>query len=436
MKLLQVTPVSSLSGSVSVPGDKSISHRAAMLAGIATGTSRITGFLAGSDCLATLRAMQSLGVNVDEDEAGALTVTGRTLTGLKAPADTLDLGNSGTGMRLLAGILAGQRFDSILTGDESLMTRPMERIAAPLRQMGGRVQTTDGRPPVHIFGGTQLKAIEYAMPVASAQVKSALLLAGLYADGDTQIREPAVTRDHTERMMAAFGVPVERFGKRISLHGPSQPLATDIHVPGDFSSAAFPLLGGCLAGDGEVHLKDIGVNPTRTGFIDILTRMGGDISVRINDQAAEGEPTGDISVRPSALEGIEVPPELVSLAIDEFPLVFAAAARAHGVTRITGAAELRAKESDRIATMVAGLNALGVDARELEDGALIKGGRIRGGRVESHGDHRIAMAFATLATIADGPVEIRDVENVGTSFPGFVDLMNGLGAEITEVEAA
>ncbi len=337
-------------------------------------------------------------------------------------------------MRLLAGVLAGQSFDSILTGDESLMRRPMERVAAPLRQMGGRVQTTEGHPPIRIYGGTALDGIEYALPVPSAQVKSAILLAGLYADGDTVIHEPVPTRDHTERMLEAFSVPIERYGERLRLHGPAQPVGASIDIPGDFSSAAFPMLAGCLAQESTIEIPGVGLNPTRTGFLTLMERMGGKVESRAHDIDPILEPVGDLTVTTSMLEGIEISGDDVALSIDEFPLLFVAAARARGVTRITGAEELRNKESDRISVMVEGLKRLGVDIRELEDGAVIMGGRVSGGSVDSHGDHRVAMAFAVLGGVAEDVIEIRDVDNVATSFPGFVDLMNGMGSQIEVID--
>jgi prephenate dehydrogenase/3-phosphoshikimate 1-carboxyvinyltransferase len=333
-------------------------------------------------------------------------------------------------LRLLAGVLAGQDFDSELTGDESLRKRPMERIAKPLRRMGVDITTDEGKPPVSIRGGTP-KPIIYNSPVASAQVKSAVLLAGLYAEGITRVQEPAVTRDHTERMLQAFGVDVRSGELAAELHGPAKLTGCEINVPGDLSSAAFALAAGCVSLSGSITVEHVGINPTRTGILDILKLMGADLA--LENPAMEGaEPVAMITVKPSELRGVDIPPELVPLAIDELPLVFALAACAEGVTTITGAKELRHKESDRISRMVENLRAVGVEVEEFPDGARITGGEVHGGTVDSAGDHRIAMAFCVLAMCASSPIKILDTANVATSFPDFVPLMQSVGMQVAE----
>lgn len=411
------TPGRGVGGDIAVPGDKSISHRALMLGGIAEGTTVVSGFLEGEDCLATMAAMRTMGVTIERGAGGRVVIEGVGLSGLSPPQGPLDMGNAGTAMRLLTGLLAGQSFDSVLVGDSSLMRRPMERVAAPLRQMGAVLETSDGRPPVRIRGGQQLRGIDHRLTVASAQVKSALLLAGLYASGTTSVTEPAVTRDHTERMLRAFGVEVSVDGGRVSVT-PGALRGTRIDVPGDFSSAAFFIVAATIAGASPLLIRNVGVNATRTGLVEILRLMGGRIEFR-NQRLAGGEPVADLLVEPARLQGITVPPELVPLAIDEFPALFVAAALAEGETRVSGAAELRVKESDRIGVMAEGLAALGASVEALPDGMHIRGGRLSGGTVDSHGDHRIAMAFAVAAACAEAPVRILDVANVATSFPGF-----------------
>ncbi len=420
-------------GNLRVPGDKSISHRALMLGAIATGRTEVTGFLPGEDCLATLAAVAAMGVVVERSATTRVRLDGAGLRGLRAPADPLDMGNSGTAMRLFAGLLAGQAFDTTLVGDESLSRRPMERVAAPLRTMGAVLDTTGGRAPLHVRGGHRLRGIAYDMPVASAQVKSAILLAGLYADGPTTVREPAITRDHTERMLASFGQPVARQGGAVTLVPAGSLTAGAIDVPGDLSSATFVLLAGVLARRGEVVIEHVGLNPTRTGIIDILRLMGADIRVEPTGEAG-CEPVGRITVRPAALHGAVIPARLVPLAIDEFPAVFVAAALAQGDTTVTGAAELRHKESDRIGVMATALRTLGIEVDEQPDGAHIRG-REDGfdtGTIDSRGDHRVAMAFAVGALRARGTVRILDTANVATSFPGFVAMAHGLGLDLRE----
>ncbi len=425
-----VRPAHEVAGTIRVPGDKSISHRALMLGAIAEGDTAITGFLAGQDCLATLAALRAMGVQIDRDQPSEVTVRGVGLHGLHAPKQVLDMGNSGTAMRLFAGLLAGQAFDSQLTGDSSLRQRPMNRVAEPLGLMGAQITTAAGKPPLQIRGAQNLHGIDYRLPVASAQVKSALLLAGLYADGDTRIAEPAVTRDHTERMLQQFGVRLRRETGAVSLSGGQRLRASPVAVPGDLSSATFFILAASVAPAGELHIDNVGLNPTRTGVVRILELMGADL--QIEERRTHAEPTGRITVRPAKLQGIRVPPELVPLAIDEFPAVFVAAALAQGETRISGAAELRHKESDRIAVMVAGLRALGVHVDELPDGAVIQGGALQAGAVDSAGDHRVAMAFAAGAVAASGPITIRNTANVATSFPGFANLARRAGMQLEE----
>ncbi len=432
MKNWRVDPAVQVSGRVRVPGDKSISHRSVMLGGIAEGRTEVTGFLAGADCLATLAAFQKMGVDVQRLDETSLVVQGRGLHGLAAPADVLDMGNAGTAIRLCMGLLSGQRFQATMTGDASLRSRPMERVAAPLRQMGAQIQTTDGKPPVTVGPAARLAGIDYALPMASAQVKSAILLAGLYAEGRTTVTEPAPTRDHTERMLRGFGVELHTDGARASLEGGQKLHGARIAVPGDISSAAFLLVAGCLAGADGFVVENVGINPTRTGILDILKLMGADLTV--HPRATQGgEPVADIELRRSALKGVAVPPGLVPLAIDELPVLFIAAAGAEGETLFTGAAELRVKESDRLAVMAEGLTRTGVPNELLPDGIRIQGGhRLRAATIDSHSDHRIAMSFAVASLLADAPLSIRDVENVATSFPGFTAIAAAAGLQITD----
>lgn len=429
----RVRPVRRVHGSLNIPGDKSISHRALMLAGIAEGRTEIDGFLESEDCLATLAAIRALGVHIERRGRQSVAVNGVGMHGLTAPAAALDMGNSGTAMRLFAGLLAGQPFDSELIGDASLMRRPMERVAVPLRLMGARIDTSSGRPPVRIHGGAMLHAIRYQLPIASAQVKSALLLAGLYADGSTTVIEPAVTRDHSERMLQAFGATLKVEGRSIEIVPPARLRACRLEIPGDFSSAAFFIVAGCLAAEGVLTLRNVGINPSRTGLLEALRLMGAEIRL-VNERTAGAEPVADLEIERRELHGIEVPPTLVPLAIDEFPALFVAAACAQGETLVTGAAELRVKESDRIAAVAQGLDSVGIRTEVCEDGLRVFGGSIRGGRVASQGDHRIAMAFAMASVRAQAPIEIADVANVATSFPGFVEAARGVGLDIEVVK--
>jgi 3-phosphoshikimate 1-carboxyvinyltransferase len=427
-----VQPGGSLNGALRVPGDKSISHRSIMLGSLAEGVTEVSGFLEGEDSLATLQAFRDMGVRIEGPDQGRVTIHGVGLHGLKAPAGPLDLGNSGTSMRLLAGLMAGQAFDVEMRGDASLSKRPMKRVTAPLSEMGAKVETAEGgTPPLQVRGGQRLHGIDYQMPVASAQVKSCLLLAGLYADSPTCVTEPAPTRDHTERMLMGFGYPVKVEGATACVEPGGRLRATTIDVPADISSATFFMVGAAIAEGSDVTLEHVGINPTRIGVINILRLMGADLTVT-NEREVGGEPVADIRVRASRLHGIRIPEEQVPLAIDEFPALFIAAACAEGETVLTGAEELRVKESDRIQVMADGLVTLGVDARATPDGIVIQGGPIGSGSVESHGDHRIAMSFAMAALRASGPVTIRDCANVNTSFPGFVDLAAGAGLNITQ----
>lgn len=430
-------PATAVAGDVEVPGDKSISHRAVLLGAVADGVSSIRGFLRGEDCLATLRAMRALGVHIG-DSGDELTIHGVGRSGLHGADAPLDLGNSGTALRLLAGLLAGQPFDSELTGDASLRRRPMERVAEPLRAMGARIATTQGCAPLRIEGGARLHGVDYSMPVASAQIKSALLLAGLRADGRTTVRSPGPSRDHTERMLRSMGVAVtEQPGGIVSLDGPADLTAIDLDVPGDFSSAAFFIVAGLIASEAGLLIRSVGVNPTRTGMLDVLRSMGARIELR-NPRQRGAEPVADIRVERSELRAVAIGGDAVPLSIDELPVLFIAAACARGRTVVTDAAELRHKESDRIAVMCAGLRAVGIDAEERADGLTIQGGPIRGGVIDSQGDHRVAMAFAIASLAADSAIEIRNTAEVATSFPGFVRTASraGLALEPRQAGAA
>jgi 3-phosphoshikimate 1-carboxyvinyltransferase len=427
-------PSGPLRGELRVPGDKSISHRAVMFASLADGVSRITGFLEGEDTRATARAFVQMGVRIESPAASERIVHGVGLQGLRAPEAQVDCGNAGTGMRLLAGLLVGQQFDSTLVGDESLSRRPMRRVIEPLAQMGANIAAQPGGlPPLHIAGGRGLRGIDYTLPVASAQVKSAILLAGLYANGETRVTEPHPTRDYTERMLATFGWPIEFGAGWAKLTGGHRLRATDVAVPADFSSAAFFLVAATLVPGSELVLQAVGMNPRRTGLLQALQAMGADIRLA-NPRELGGEAVADLVVRHAALRGIDVPVEIVADMIDEFPALFVAAATARGTTRISGAAELRVKESDRIAVMAKGLRALGIDIEETPDGAVIHGGRIESGEVDSAGDHRCAMSFAIAGLVARAPVRIGDCANVATSFPDFAGLARRCGFDLTTTQ--
>ena len=424
-------PAGPLRGTLTVPGDKSVSHRALMLAALAEGDSRISGFLEGDDTRATAAVLAQLGVSIETPAAGERLVHGVGMRGLRGAGRPLDCGNAGTGMRLLTGLLAGQAFDATLIGDESLSRRPMRRVTEPLASMGARIDSQAGLPPLHVHGGQRLRGIRYELPVASAQVKSALLLAGLYAEGETEILEPHPTRDYTERMLAAFGWPIEFAPGRARLTGGHALRAIDVQVPADFSSAAFFLVAASLVPGSDLTLCAVGLNPRRTGLLHALRLMGADIEV-LDERQSGGEPVADLRVRHAPLRGIELPGELVPDMIDEFPALFVAAAAAQGATVISGAAELRVKESDRIASMATGVRALGVQLQETPDGAIITGGTMGPGAIESHGDHRVAMSFAVAGLVAKGNVRIGDCRNVATSFPGFVELANRCGFALAD----
>lgn len=425
-------PGGRLSGRVRVPGDKSISHRSIMLGSLAEGTTEVEGFLEGEDALATIQAFRDMGVVIEGPHHGRVTVHGVGLHGLKPAPGPIYLGNSGTSMRLLSGLLAAQPFDSTLTGDASLTKRPMNRVAKPLREMGAVIETAaEGRPPLTIKGGQKLTGMHYDMPMASAQVKSCLLLAGLYAVGETSVTEPAPTRDHTERMLRGFGYPVDVEGSTAKVESGHKLSATNIEVPADISSAAFFLVAASIAEGSEIVLEHVGINPTRTGVIDILKLMGADITLE-NQREVGGEPVADLRVRSARLKGIDIPEDLVPLAIDEFPVLFVAAANAEGRTVLRGAEELRVKESDRIQVMADGLLALGVKCEPTPDGIIIDGGPYGGGEVWSHGDHRIAMSFSVASLRASAPIRIHDCANVATSFPNFLGLAAGAGIRVAE----
>ena len=422
----------SLTGRIRVPGDKSISHRSIMLGALAEGVTEVHGFLEAEDCLATMKAFQAMGVRIEHLGPGHVRIHGVGLHGLTAPAGPLYLGNSGTSMRLLSGLLAGQGFDVELTGDASLTKRPMKRVTDPLAAMGAKIDASaTGTPPLRIHGGQTLHGIDYAMPMASAQVKSCLLLAGLYAQGETCVTEPAPTRDHTERMLAGFGYPVKKNANRVCVTTGGTLTATRIEVPADISSSAFFLVGAAIAPGSDLVLEHVGINPTRIGIINILTAMGADITLE-NTREIGGEPVADIRVRASQLHGINIDEADVPLAIDEFPAVFVAAACAQGKTVLTGAEELRVKESDRIQSMAEGLQALGIAATPTADGMIIEGGQLGAGQVQSFDDHRIAMSLSMAGLRAAGDITVMECENVNTSFPAFTDLAAQCGLKISQ----
>jgi len=425
-------PAPHIGGEIVVPGDKSISHRALLLGAIAEDPVTISGLLEGEDCRATRAALTALGAEFREGSNGEVLAGGQGPGVLCASDQPLDMGNSGTGIRLLCGLLAGLGIEAELTGDESLIQRPMERVAGPLRTMGAIIESRSGRPPLRLAGGARLTGIDYAMPVASAQVKSAVLLAGLFASGRTSVQQPGLCRDHTERMLRTLGVPVEFDSSHAALTGPARLRGGCIDVPGDFSSAAFFIVAGLLAADDGLTIRNVGINPTRTGLLDILRLMGGSIEL-VGRRDLGAEPVADLHVRKSELAGIDVPEELVAPAIDEFPVLFVAAAAARGVTRVTGAEELRVKETDRIATMADALTAIGVNAVATPDGMVVEGGAITGGQVTSGGDHRVAMSMAVAGLLASGEITIDDTANVATSFPGFVPLASSIGFDLAEV---
>ncbi len=420
-----------LSGNIKVPGDKSISHRSIMLGSLANGTTTITGFLRGEDALATMQAFKDMGVEII-DKGDQIIIHGVGLHGLTAPKHSLDLGNSGTAVRLMSGILAGQDFSTTLVGDESLSGRPMNRVITPLTKMGAQIQSNEGKLPLKVTG-TELQHIHYDMPVASAQVKSCVLLAGLYASGVTSVTEPEVTRDHSERMLRGFGVKVTKKNNTISLT-PSELTATNITVPSDISSAAFFMVAASIAQDADITLQGVNINPTRTGVIDILRLMGADITLT-NEQEIGGEVLADIRVKSSTLNGITVPPHLVPLAIDEFPVLFIAMSQANGTSTVTNAQELKVKECDRIEVMAEGLSKLGITNTTTNDGIIIEGGTFSAptSEIESHHDHRISMAFAIASCACEHQIVINGVDNVATSFPNFKELCRSIGMQILTI---
>ena len=430
MVIFNCQPGGSVTGSIRVPGDKSISHRSIILASIAQGTTHISGFLEGEDSLNTLAAFRVMGVPIERD-GNQVIVQGVGLHGLQKPDRVLQMGNSGTAMRLMLGLLAGQSFDTMLAGDVSLSKRPMNRVIKPLLEMNANIESqAAGTAPLQIRAQPNLEAINYVMPIASAQVKSCIMLAALYAEGETTITELAPSRDHTERMLKGFGCELVNENLQISVRGKQTLYATDIDVPADISSAAFFLVAASIAPGSEITLQHVGVNPTRTGVIQVLRLMGADISL-LNERDIGGEPVADIRVRSAQLNGIHIPEALVPLAIDEFPVLFVAAACAKGETILTGAEELRVKESDRIEAMALGLKKLGIAVEVMPDGIRIQGGSMKGAVVESYGDHRIAMAFSVASLVASEAISIRDCANVDTSFPGFVELARLAGIQVS-----
>jgi 3-phosphoshikimate 1-carboxyvinyltransferase len=420
--------------SVTVPGDKSISHRSMILGGLAEGVTHVSGFLESGDCLATMKAMQSMGVKI-EKENNQYSVHGVGKFGLQRPLNgDIDCGNSGTGMRLLAGVLAAQKFDSTVFGDTSLNSRPMKRITKPLKAMGAKVKATEnGTAPLHFDGVEQLGSINYLSPVASAQVKSCVLLAGLYSDGEISLTEPKLSRDHTENMLRGFGCQLESNDLTVTMQGGQSLSAIDIIVPADISSSAFFMVLATLLPSSRITFKNLCVNPSRTGVISILQLMGADITFE-NQTITAGERIADVVVKSSELHGIEIPHEYIASAIDEFPILFVAASFAKGETLLTNAMELRKKECDRITAMAIGLKELGVDCHELEDGIVIKGqcknNKLKGGNIDSHHDHRIAMSFLIAGQFSEGTIEVKDCENIMTSFPNFLTICQELGLDI------
>jgi 3-phosphoshikimate 1-carboxyvinyltransferase len=433
MKNYRINPGGSLIGNLKVDGDKSISHRAIMFGALAEGTTRVRDILEGEDVKATISAFRKMGILIEHVEGDYL-VHGNGLHGLRQPKAALDMGNSGTAFRLLAGILCGQQWSSAIFGDASLNNRPMGRIINPLRQMGAVIESDNDKPPLMVHPSSGLRGIRYELPVASAQVKSAILLAGLYAKGETAVKESAPSRDHTERMLNGFGYQVNRDGSWVSLRGGGGLSASQIEVPADLSSATFFILGALISAGSDLLLSRVGVNPSRSGILPILKRMGANVE-RTNETDVGGEPVADLRVRSSRLVATKIDANDVALAVDEIPAIAVAAARADGVTEIRGAEELRVKESDRISSTVTGLRNLGINVQEHSDGMTITGGRFQSGEVQSEGDHRIAMAFSMAANVASGPVCIADIDCVTTSFPNFYQLARQTGLDVEVVSA-
>jgi len=430
MSNYKVSSCKSLKGEIVVPGDKSISHRSIMFGSLANGETSISGFLEGEDSLATLNAFKSMGVRIEGPSKGKVQIKGVGMNGLQPASQPLDLGNSGTSMRLMAGLLSSQNFESTLMGDKSLSGRPMNRVIKPLAEMGAKIESQNGKAPLVIHGNTNLFGIKYDMPMASAQVKSCLLLAGMYASGQTRITEPGITRDHTERMLSTFLYPIDVGGNSVSISGGGNLTSCELDIPADISSAAFFMVAASISENADLLLKNVGINPTRTGVIEILRLMGAKIEL-LNERKFGSEPVADIHVSSSQLHGVKIPENLVPLAIDEFPVIFVAAACAEGETVLTGAEELRVKESDRIQAMADGLIEIGIDAVATDDGLIINGGEIRGGVVESHDDHRIAMAFSVAGIRSKNEIVIKNINNVATSFPNFLPLAQEIGMHIS-----
>lgn len=422
-----ISSSASLRGRVRVPGDKSISHRALMLGSLAAGETHVSGFLPSGDCTATIGCMRALGVAIERHDETTLTVHGQGLRGLSAPGTPLDCVRSGTTMRLLAGLLAGQHFESTLTGDLQLQRRPMRRVTEPLRRMGARIEDRDGHAPLHVMGSS-LHGQVHELSVASAQVKSALLLAGLYADGPTVVRQCGPARDHTELMLAAMGAELETEGLEITIRPPHRtslaPLS--LHVPGDFSSAAYLLVAATLVSGSEVTIEQVGTNPTRTGLLDVLAQMGARVN-RLESHDSGGEPVADLQVRAAPLRGTTISGDTVVRMIDEFPVLAVAATQAEGTTVVRDAAELRVKETDRIATVVSELGRMGAQIEPQADGFVVHGpSTLRGAVVDSHGDHRLGMALVVAGLVAEGETTVQGVDCIADSFPGFWNVLQGL----------
>lgn len=429
-------PVEKICGEIEVPGDKSISHRVVIFGAIAAGITTAEGFLEGEDAISTINAFRSMGINIIGPENGKIIVEGKGISGLSPASNLIDCGNSGTTMRLLTGLLSAQKFSSALIGDHTLMKRPMRRVSEPLIEMGAKITLEkNGCAPININPSDNLQGINFPMKIASAQVKSAVLIAGLFAKGGTTVIEPAPTRDHSERMLSKMGANLKINAKQITIEQLKAKELTPLQiiVPGDFSSATFWLVACSIAKEGsEVLLKNVGINPTRNGALEILKLMGANITI-INPHDVGGEPVADLLVKSAPLNGINIPQKLVSLAIDEFPVLFIAASWAQGITKLTGAEELRVKESDRLASMAAGLQIIGVNHELLDDGIIIEGNagvKFEGGEIQTNGDHRIAMSFAVAALCANAPIIINDSDNVATSYPTFVDDCQKIGMDV------
>lgn len=423
MKSITMQPAKALKGELFVPGDKSISHRSIMLGAIANGVTTVRGFLRGEDNLSTMHAFQAMGVKIDDD-GETIAIHGRGLHGLQEPGNVLDCGNSGTTIRLITGLLSGQSFFSVVTGDQYLRKRPMKRVVEPLARMGARIlgRNQGSLAPLAI-NGTELHAMEYHSPVSSAQIKSSIMLAGLYADGETTVREPSLSRDHSERMFSLFGASLNCFENGVTVRGGAELNAQEVTVPGDISSAAFFIVAALITPNSEIIIRNVGINPTRTGVIDILKGMGGQIDL-LDQRELSGEPVADIFVRYSRLKGITISGSVVPRAIDEFPVVCVAAACAEGITYIRDAKELRVKETDRITAMANNLRTLGVTVTETDDGMDITGSEcIAGGQVDSFGDHRIAMSMSVVSLVASANISIQNIDCVATSFPSFFQLL-------------